>query len=123
MSSMSADLTAFFSARLDEEATRQQDIWGKWHHQNCEAVPDVLYPDRETGACDCGVPERVLRDIEAKRQILNEHRGSDSYVYTDDGTRACSTCGDSTIRHPCQTLRLLAAVYADHPDYQEAWRP
>jgi len=23
---------------------------------------------------------------------------------------------------PCETLRLLASVYADHPAYQEEWR-
>ncbi|WP_434744798.1 DUF6221 family protein [Streptomyces sp. A-14] len=24
---------------------------------------------------------------------------------------------------PCPDLRDLAAVYADHPDYQQEWRP
>ncbi|MFF7184701.1 DUF6221 family protein [Streptomyces sp. NPDC008222] len=119
---MTSDLVVFLRARLDEEAARQRDIWERWHHKDCEAVPDVLNPGRETGFCDCGVPERVLRDIEAKLRILDEHRGSDSYVYTDDGTPACSACGDSTIRHPCRTLHLLASVYDSHPDYREEWR-
>jgi hypothetical protein len=38
---------------------------------------------------------------------------------------ACETCfsyGDTVEDHGyCDTLRELAAVYASHPDYQEAW--
>ena len=28
-----------------------------------------------------------------------------------------------TFDYPCLTLRALAAVYSDHPDYDPAWRP
>lgn len=68
-------------------------------------------------------PARVLRTVEAKRQLLVEHAGTENYVYTDDGTPACSTCGDSTIRFPCRTVRILAAEYADRDGYREEWRP
>ncbi len=33
----------------------------------------------------------------------------------------CAECDGETF--PCRTLRLLASAYADHPDYNEAWRP
>jgi len=46
--------------------------------------------------------ERGLRDIAAKRRILDEH----------------------AIAHPgSATLKLLALPYASHPDYREEWRP
>lgn len=77
-------------------------------------------------------PARVLREIAAKRTILAEH------TPTDWPTRApaiCPVCGQwnwevamgddagTPLHHPCPTLRLLASVYADHPDYQQEWAP
>lgn len=70
--------------------------------------------------------ERVLREIEAKRQLIDEHQD------VNDGS--CSTCvdgewgypthgGSSPQRFPCKTLRLLALPYADRPGYMEEWRP
>jgi Family of unknown function (DUF6221) len=53
-------------------------------------------------------PARVLADLEVKRQIVAE-------------------CAAHLIREGCsrceRTLRLLASLYANHPDYIEEWRP
>ena len=68
-------------------------------------------------------PARVLAEVEAKRRIVDEPQPSGNYVYRDDGTPACGTCGDYTVEWPCDTLKLLALPYADHPDYDPAWRP
>lgn len=46
----------------------------------------------------------IERDCEAKRQIVKHHA-----PYAGGGGRP--------------TLFYLAAIYADHPDYDEAWRP
>lgn len=56
-------------------------------------------------------PARVLAECEAKRRIVaGLVHGSDVYVPTQViATEA--------------TLRLLALPYANHPDYDEAWRP
>lgn len=54
-------------------------------------------------------PARVLRDVEAKRKMIEQHVG---YFGS----------GDDEF-WPVQTLRLLVLPYADHPDYREAWRP
>lgn len=56
--------------------------------------------------------DRWLAECEAKRRIVGLH--------TENCVHECTTClleGD----WPCQTLRALAAVYADHPDYQREW--
>lgn len=126
---MSDELVRFLQARFTEDAARQQDIWEQWHHRDCEALPQVLYPDRETGACDCGVPARVLAEVEAKRQVLNAHPSTrDVVTVSPDGAHGfgCATChqdegvivGDGW----CVTLRALASVYASHPDYRAEWR-
>lgn len=52
---------------------------------------------------------RVLAEVESKRKLIEQHVGY--YGGGDDEF------------WPVQTLRLLALPYADHPDYDEAWRP
>ncbi|WP_369387621.1 DUF6221 family protein [Streptomyces sp. CG1] len=60
-------------------------------------------------------PARVLRELEAKLALLEEHR-------TRDGG-GCRTCREEAgPRSPCTTLRLLA-VPSDHPGYDDSWRP
>ncbi|CAL9502776.1 DUF6221 family protein [Streptomyces sp. enrichment culture] len=77
-------------------------------------------------------PARVLREVDAKRRLLDLHQptmnpGRDS----DDDDPAtwlpvCSTCQVEIARPgdwPCEHLRLLALPYADRPGYREEWRP
>ncbi|MER5875413.1 DUF6221 family protein [Streptomyces sp. NPDC001910] len=70
-------------------------------------------------------PARVLRETEAKRQIMECH---ESWV-ADNGDIICGRCGREHIdgrpggHFPCQTLRLLALPYTDRPGYREEWRP
>ena len=62
----------------------------------------------------------VLRECEAKRRIVALHSEGDKgtcYTCSVNGTRV----QDNLIA--CPTLRDLAAVYADHPDYRDEWRP
>ena len=57
-------------------------------------------------------PARVLAECEAKRRIVESLRDCPTSAEFDD-TRECleSVCHD------------LATIYADHPDYDESWRP
>jgi len=50
-------------------------------------------------------PARVLAECEAKRRIVE-------WCQTDEGGFHWST-----------VLEPLAAIYADHPDYRDDWRP
>lgn len=80
-------------------------------------------------------PARVLREVEAKRRILDEHQPEDG---------SCSRCGrDSREENPgahlrgepemvdvwrpaiwpCRTTRLLAMPYDDHKNYRQEWKP
>lgn len=74
-------------------------------------------------------PARVLAECAAKRSIVGMHQPmkDDGWVSGEShGYLWCSSCGsvdyDSPVPYPCPTLRALAAVYADHPEYQDEWK-
>ena len=105
-------LVEFLTARLDED----------------EAAA-TRHLDDASGAGWGDYPARVLREVAAKRAILAEHSPT-SYPYDDEvGDESCTGCGlggDEEYRetiNTCPTLRALASVYSDHPDYREEWRP
>jgi hypothetical protein len=66
-------------------------------------------------------PARVLREIDAKREIVRQH------VPVGDGTVCLSYCHTRTPGEaqawPCLTLRLLALPYSDRPGYRDEWKP
>lgn len=72
-------------------------------------------------------PARVLAECEAKRRIVALH----AYQARGATWGECAVCFDPQTgpgeydfeTWPCPTLRVLAAVYADHPDYRPEWRP
>jgi hypothetical protein len=75
-------------------------------------------------------PARVLAECAAKRRIVELHPLMDGTTYR--GTPCCARCtangeypadDDYTDEQnwPCPTLRALASVYADHPDFREEW--
>jgi hypothetical protein len=140
------DIVEFLKARLAEDEAAAQRA-GAWH-------PDWTY-DRETFSVNSGTwsvaarrandvplcdvdgehvarhdPARVLRDIAAKRAIIDLHR-SVPLVDGAEGT-TCAECGPTADDHavwafpgedwtPCRTLKILAAIWAEHPDYDPSW--
>lgn len=71
-------------------------------------------------------PARVLREVDAKRQILGLHT---PFRVDGDPGPGCNTCSwrddmeDLQVIWPCSTLRLLALPYAGRPGYRDEWRP
>jgi Family of unknown function (DUF6221) len=106
-------LVAFLSARLDEDEAAAKAAWGiEWNWQ------DLARPFREPSSVAHTVhiarhdPGRVLREVEAKRALLRGHEG----VHRCDwGEHRGGEFG------PCSRVRILAAIYRDHPDYDEDW--
>ncbi|MFD8010836.1 DUF6221 family protein [Streptomyces sp. NPDC058955] len=101
---MNENLAKFIEARLDEEAALARrcdgDGCGEWSATGhtvdfCQTDLPGFHPTiaRHVALHD---PARVLREIEAKRRILNRHR-HDPWPHHD--------------------LHDLAAPYTDHPDY------
>ncbi|WP_327385519.1 DUF6221 family protein [Streptomyces sp. NBC_01207] len=69
-------------------------------------------------------PARVLREVAAKRRTLDRHTPRRTNVAGKDGRVAKVTiCDWDHDEWPCADVLDLASVYADHPDYQVAWRP
>lgn len=72
-------------------------------------------------------PARVLAECAAKRAIITEHGLSEVASLDRETwgrlTLICRTCavGPRQVVAPCPTLRHLAAMYADHPDYNTEW--
>lgn len=74
-------------------------------------------------------PARVLAECAAKRAIVEQHRPDVGYIvlYAHRDREAAEAGGRETMpvfasapQNPA-CLRALAAVYADHPDYQPEW--
>lgn len=76
-------------------------------------------------------PARVLAEVAAKRRIVELHTPKDP-----PGLHLCPVCvsweiwrsqepGESLPLDdaPCETLRLLALPFADHPAYETEWAP
>lgn len=101
------ELVNFLRARLDADervaraasAESWADEYGEFRSRGGDNFAHVLRHD----------PARVLAEVEAKRRIVD----------------LCDTETPETGGLPLaiRTLRLLALPYADHPDYDEAWRP
>lgn len=106
-------ITDFLLARIDEDASRRLAYW---HTLDCPVADGVL------DECSCGSQARILAECEAKRRIVMAHSTDDGFGEVMDPS--CSGTYDPGYEYPedCATLRALAAVYADHPDYNEAWR-
>lgn len=61
-------------------------------------------------------PARVLREVEAKRRALDHYqavrthaKGGEPYLLAEGAVR--------------KQIQIMALPYADHPDYQETWKP
>lgn len=71
-------------------------------------------------------PARVLREVAAKRKLLELHvnQGSETLsvcAVCDAGAQSCGCVGWD--EWPCETVKLFALPYEDRPGYQESWRP
>ncbi len=108
------DLVTFLRARLDEDETVSRAALG----------PTVLIaddklrpaPDQATHVRRHD-PARVLREVEAKRRIV------DRYADVQDGWVAMDECPDCLFPGARWLLQTLALSYSDHPDYRPEWAP
>jgi hypothetical protein len=136
------DIVAFITARLDEDARLAEaaavDAGSAvkpdpdWRDGGGSVVANgIIAYGLQNMEMDASVsahiarhdPARVLAEVAAKRRILARHGA------TERGRcKACLTARAGRHQedwdadpHPCDTLKLLAAPDADHPDYQAEW--
>ncbi len=107
-----SDLAGFLAARLDEAAVRA--TMREVHASSCESVPSEGY---YTFPCDCGVPERMGREVDAKRKILARYE--EIFAERKKHPEDLAVAGALLALHG--VVCALAAVDCDHPDYDPAW--
>lgn len=124
-----SSITEFILARVaeDERQARAMDDDLRKH-------PPSVYEMAQVPMLDAGVPERVLAECEAKRRIVAhgpsqcggyEHQEEfGGHHYPDPDWAFCDGCSAASAADADRqgTLQILAAIWADHPDYDEAWR-
>jgi hypothetical protein len=119
---MADDLTAFLTARLDEDETTAKDTLRAlaWMIDN-NVQPPIAASTAGEKVTRMG---RLLREVEAKRAILAEHAAL--------GEGYCPRCSQDEeqplpvgwwVPAPCPTMRALAGIWSDHPDYHQEWAP
>lgn len=123
-------ITEFLAARYDEDEAQARSAIDNRMRANIhpsDKGPQTYGPvdisdDSELGDMAIGA-EYVLADIAAKRAIVVEH----TCQCPDPDCGDCGACsGDhhaDPTPAPCTTLRLLAQPYAEHPDFDESWKP
>lgn len=122
------DLVAFLKARLDEderaptpgrealddlrfELKRGEPYW----QHLASRVEDGL--DIQTVAWEA----RVRREVAAKRAILARYE--DCLARMEDPDYSAATARDQAREYEDFVLPNLAVPYANHPDYQQEWKP
>ena len=136
------ELVEWLRAQLDKDERIARAVkdrsapWdGQWMADGNSAVRTVnghvLFYRHDSGPLKPGLadhaaewdPARVLREIDAKRQLLALHQEKQEQGY---GSDLCTECGFGEVGqsyYPCATLRLLALPYANRPGSREDWRP
>lgn len=97
------DLVTFIRARLDQDLHLAKLNLLANQAGQASVDPSV---DRHSWA---------LRDVLAKRQIVDMYESARRAIYTGSET------ADQYILEP--VIRLLALPYADHPEYRQNWKP
>lgn len=101
------NITEFLNARIAEDEKRIDDAMYYTHPDGTRIRPNIEpWEDVETVKAE--IFRREVAECVAKRQILRD-AGNASWI-------ECQECGVSD-----ESLRAIAAVYADHPDYNEEW--
>lgn len=107
------------SVSTDEiySVTREADRGG-----DSNVFPDVWHDGSNAHAVRHD-PARVLREVEAKRRIVDAYPrdpdGWDTSVTFGDWSSCSDSCPPEVLGH---VLRLLALPYSDHPDFDLSWR-
>lgn len=103
-------LVEFLRARLDEDEAARGRI--------DDALSSALAAQMGRHVEPYWTPARVRAEVEAKRRIVEHLRFVEE---KSDWWSDMEVAGE--MEDGWHTLANLATVYADHPDYDEAWRP
>lgn len=114
-------IVEFLQARLREDRRRaelaQRQRWdhpadAPWTRERLTIDKQGFSTPAQQMIATFADPARVLREVEAKRRILDDYERTHGYAQDP-------CCGRTVDR----VIELLAQPYADHPDYDKSWQP
>lgn len=135
------DLITWLRAQLDDDeryarvAAARGDVWGleepKMDGWGGDELPQavigggkpLLWLNPEYASVDVGEhvarhdPARVLREVEAKRRVLDEFKAATAFSLLPD------TPGGGYASALAEVVRTLALPFSDRPGYREEWKP
>jgi Family of unknown function (DUF6221) len=111
-----SDLAEFLNARLDEDEACMRVPVDHPHYPQCLAWPSSI-----SDPCECGLPVRMLREVEAKRRIIARYEYCVKIAGEDQSSHPESGLADAAYELLTFTLPALAAVYSDKPGYDPEW--
>ena len=113
----------FLEARIDEDM------------QAFEKVARVVNLRPDLKSHPTNTPARHVAELVAKRAIVDRHQPDRALENWYWSQRKCAECGGAWHKYVsgalptdigpeqgCATLRALASIYADHPDYKTEWQ-
>jgi Family of unknown function (DUF6221) len=117
------DLTAFVTARLDEEY-----LAAYMFHNDSQWAADMLarlFSRHESDPVIHHIarydPARALREVEAGRIILARY--ADTLARMEDDDYPAGVARDQAREYEDFVLPCLATAWSDHPDYDPDWAP
>lgn len=130
-----SDLVEFLRARIAEDERTARATTGPWkYHRETGGVvlaaagyvpelSEIISTPRKPSDARHMVrwdSARVLAEIKAKRRIVQELSTVTEWNWPSQSDGAVPMEYVEALRH---VLKLHALPYAEHPDYDEAWRP
>jgi len=116
-------LTEFLLARIAEDEAVATSKPVEWLY--IDPGNGIAMDDLGPGCAITVGPARILAECEAKRRIVRDALEAES-AWDEYGGDGDGWPDVETLRRISDTLesqlKHLAAVYADHPDYDESWR-
>lgn len=127
-------LLEFLEARLAEDeriARATAPTWESYELDDCsdhDAQPHTLMCGWRLGEslrdkCECAYPARVLREVAAKRAIIDLARMTEANIATTEALgHAPQVAAYRYIASGLfDAIAALASVYTNHPDYRQEW--
>ena len=101
-------LTEFLLARIAEDEERAKYV--SPHYDDCE---HFHYFSEGGLPCTCGLEDKLLAECEAKRRIVNR------LLLVQEGDTTEHAWHEQGL---FEAVGFLAQPYADHPNFDPAWR-
>lgn len=114
-------IVEFLEARLAEDeriakATGEDTTYGfTWPNTQYEVRSSELIHIRRHD------PERALREVDAKRKIVDGYKRSIRGMGGPATGPNTAPMLAATSKAVCDSIHSLAAIYSDHPDYRKEW--